>query len=61
MLLPSSIGDVHLQEFQGVEVEYVTMPGWKSSIAGCKTYPELPENAKKYIETIEQQLNLTGF
>ena len=48
------------QEFVGVSVEYITMPGWKSSIAGCKVYEDLPPNAKKYIETIEQYLNIPG-
>ena len=48
------------QEFVGVSVEYITMPGWKSSIAGCKVYEDLPANAKKYIETIEQYLNIPG-
>jgi len=46
------------QEFVGVSVEYITMPGWKSNIAGCKVYEDLPANAKKYIETIEQYLNI---
>merc|ERR1711971_800942 len=46
------------QEFVGVSVGYITMPGWKSSIAGCKVYQDLPANAKKYIETIEQYLNI---
>ena len=50
----------HFQEFVGVSVEYITMPGWKSSIAGCKVYEDLPPNAKKYIETIEQYLNIPG-
>ena len=43
-----------------MSVEYITMPGWKSSIAGCKVYEDLPANAKKYIETIEQYLNIPG-
>merc|ERR1711973_423165 len=46
------------QEFVGVSVEYITMPGWKSNIASCKTYEDLPDNAKKYVETIEQYLNI---
>ncbi len=28
-------------------------PGWKQPIQGCRSYDELPENAKKYIEFIE--------
>ena len=43
-----------------MSIEYITMPGWKSSIAGCKVYEDLPPNAKKYIETIEQYLNIPG-
>merc|ERR1712241_548044 len=46
------------QEFVGVTVDYITMPGWKSNIAGCKGYEDLPINAKKYVETIEQYLNI---
>jgi len=46
------------QEFVGVTVDYITMPGWKSNIAGCKVYEDLPINAKKYVETIEQYLNI---
>ncbi|SDB07308.1 adenylosuccinate synthase [Eubacterium oxidoreducens] len=33
-----------------------TLPGWKSDIRGIKNYEELPENCRKYIEFIEQQI-----
>merc|ERR1712141_401463 len=46
------------QEFDGVSVQYVTVPGWKSSIAKCTNYDNLPENAKSYIKTIEDHLNI---
>jgi adenylosuccinate synthase len=39
-----------------VEVEYITLPGWKSKTMGVKRYEDLPVNARKYIEYIEQQL-----
>lgn len=32
------------------------LPGWKCDIRGIKTYEELPENCKKYIEFIEEQI-----
>ena len=48
------------QEFEGVSVEYINMSGWKTSIATCTTFDSLPENAKTYVKTIEQQLNLPG-
>ena len=32
------------------------LPGWKSDIRGIRTYEELPENCRKYIEFIEEQI-----
>lgn len=32
------------------------LPGWKEDIRGIKNYEDLPENCKKYIEFIEEQL-----
>ena len=50
---PSSI-----QAFDGVTVEYITVPGWKTSIVECKTFDSLPENAKDYINKIEDFLHI---
>ncbi|QLQ79394.1 hypothetical protein HG537_0C00410 [Torulaspora globosa] len=36
-----------------VDVEYVTLPGWNQDITKIKSYDELPENAKKYLQFIE--------
>ena len=33
-----------------------TLPGWKCDIRGIKTYEELPENCRKYVEFIEEQI-----
>ena len=33
-----------------------TLPGWKCDIRGIKTYEELPENCRKYIEFVEEQI-----
>lgn len=41
-----------------VEVEYVTLPGWNTSIEKITTYDALPENCKKYIEFIETFLKV---
>ena len=35
-------------------IEY--MDGWKCDISGCRTWEELPENARKYVEYIEAQI-----
>lgn len=32
------------------------LPGWKTDIRGIKTYEELPENCRKYIEFIEKEI-----
>ncbi|MCT4618071.1 MAG: adenylosuccinate synthase [Marinisporobacter sp.] len=36
------------------EAIYETLPGWTEDITGCTTYEELPENARKYLERIEE-------
>ena len=33
-----------------------TLPGWKCDIRGIKTYEELPENCRRYVEFIEGQI-----
>ena len=33
-----------------------TLPGWKCDIRGIKEYDKLPENCRKYIEFVEEQL-----
>ncbi len=35
---------------------FKTLPGWKCEIRGIRKYEELPENCRKYIEFIEQQI-----
>ncbi|KAL5529474.1 hypothetical protein ACEPAG_5459 [Sanghuangporus baumii] len=41
-----------------VEVQYETLPGWKTSISEITTYDALPDNSKKYIEFIERFLGV---
>lgn len=41
-----------------MEIKYVTLPGWQQSTVGLKSYDELPENAKKYIEYIEKAVKV---
>lgn len=35
---------------------FTTMPGWKTDIRGIRNYDELPENCRKYVEFIEEQI-----
>ena len=43
--------------FSEIDVEYLEMPGWKTSIVNAKSWDDLPINAQKYIRKIEE---LTG-
>ncbi|MDR0751441.1 MAG: adenylosuccinate synthase [Christensenellaceae bacterium] len=45
------------RELERVEPIYVSMPGWKTQTRGIRKYDDLPPNAKKYLEVIE---NATG-
>jgi len=35
-------------------VEYLTMPGWQTSIEGVREFEKLPENAQNYIRKVEE-------
>lgn len=35
---------------------YKVLPGWKCDITGIRTYDELPQNCRNYIEFVEQQI-----
>jgi len=41
-----------------VEVQYKTLPGWKTDISKIKVFSELPENCRAYIKFIEEFLGV---
>lgn len=43
-----------LDVLERVEVRYETLPGWQTSTEEAKTWEELPENARRYVEFIEK-------
>ena len=45
-------------ELEKAKPVYKTLPGWKCEIRGIKNYEDLPENCKKYIETIEEEIGV---
>ena len=55
-------GNQEVTDFDPVEdlEEYAPivrmLPGWQTDISGCKTYDELPDAAKTYVETLEELL-----
>lgn len=46
------------QDFEGVSVEYVTLPGWKQDISKCRVFEEMPANAQNYVLKIEEILGV---
>jgi len=47
------------QELLGdIEVDYITLPGWKQSISDCRSFDELPNNAQRYVRKIEQLVQI---
>ncbi|KAG8523460.1 Adenylosuccinate synthetase isozyme 2 [Galemys pyrenaicus] len=43
-----------------VEVQYKTLPGWKTDISNARTFKELPVNAQNYVRFIEDELKIPG-
>lgn len=37
---------------------YETLQGWNTDISGCRTWEELPENARRYIQRLESLLHV---
>ena len=35
---------------------FTTLPGWKCDIRGCKNYEDLPQQARDYVDFLEQQI-----
>lgn len=46
-----------LDTLKEINVKYITLPGWKQSIAACRTFEELPSACQDYVEQVER---LTG-
>ncbi len=44
-----------LEQLAQCKPVYVDMPGWDEDISGIRDFDKLPENARKYIEKIEQE------
>jgi len=51
--VPASLSDL-----ARVQCHYVTLPGWKQSIEAARTFSELPANAQKYIQFIQDNLKI---
>jgi adenylosuccinate synthase len=52
--LPPGLMPSVLEDLAQVKVEYESFPGWKCDISKARTYEELPVNAQKYLQRVEQ-------
>ncbi|XP_016893019.1 adenylosuccinate synthetase isozyme 2 [Cynoglossus semilaevis] len=41
-----------------VEVQYETLPGWKSDTSAARSFEDLPENAQKYVRFVEEHVGV---
>ncbi|KAK8720029.1 hypothetical protein OTU49_013613 [Cherax quadricarinatus] len=48
----------NMGELEDITVEYITMPGWMQDTDQCRTYEELPQNARSYVEKIEELISV---
>lgn len=42
------------------KVEYITIPGWQTSTECIRDFKELPVQAQKYVEQIEEIIGVPG-
>ncbi len=47
---------VNQSDFHHAKPIYEELPGWWEDISGCRTFDELPPNARRYIERLEELL-----
>eukprot|EP00940_MAST-03C_sp_MAST-3C-sp2_P002522 g2522.t1 len=52
--LPFGVMPSTLEDLERVEVIYETLPGWKTSIAECRTFADLPKEAQAYVRRVEE-------
>ena len=43
-----------IRDLAAVQPVYEELPGWKQDISGCRSWDDLPENARSYFERIEE-------
>jgi adenylosuccinate synthase len=52
-------GSINYETFDVENLKFIKLPGWNKSTLGLTKYNELPKNAKAYIETIENLVNIS--
>jgi adenylosuccinate synthase len=47
-----------LASIEELEVEYVSLPGWRADLTGLSDYEDLPEAARRYVEFLEERVGV---
>lgn len=47
-----------IPELANVELEYITLPGWETSIENVRQFDNLPKRAQEYVQFIENYLEV---
>jgi adenylosuccinate synthase len=47
-----------LEELATLKPEYEILPGWESDISHITEYDKLPQNAKQYVERLEELIGV---
>jgi adenylosuccinate synthase len=47
---------VSQSDFHHAEPVYEVLPGWKQDISSCRTFDALPDNARRFVEFVEQRV-----
>jgi adenylosuccinate synthase len=42
-------------DFHHAKPIFEVLPGWKQDIGGCRTFAELPDNAQRFVEFVEER------
>jgi len=47
---------VNQSDFHHAEPVYEVLPGWRKDISGCRAFDQLPGNAQRFVEFVEQRV-----
>lgn len=54
----TDIFPVQLKDLERAKPTYEEMPGWQQDISNCKRWEDLPENAQRYFERVEELIGV---
>jgi adenylosuccinate synthase len=47
-----------LPDVDNIRPKYKTMPGWQQSLASCNSFEDLPDEAKNYLQFVQEYLGV---